>query len=228
MALAAVASMTLAGCSGDDDPGEVTAEPSAAERLEQARTALVEAGTFRLDLASADLPSGGGAVIAGEGVGRLDPPAFEGTITARMAGLQADVPVIAVDGDLHVQLPYTPRYVRQSPEQLGVPDPARLFDPEQGVVNLLALTENAEYGETTRVRSEILQDFHGEVPGDAVVNLFGAGDRDSTFDATYGVLDDDTNEVRTVALTGEFYPPQVSTYTLTLSDYGLDVDITAP
>lgn len=219
--------LTVGACSGDSAV-EVADEMTAPELLENARDALVDAGTVRLGLTSADLPDGGGAVISGDGVGQLEPPAFEGSITARIAGIQADVPVIAVDGDLHVQLPYTSSYVNQSPDQLGVPDPATLFDPELGVVTLLTLTDDATYGEQTRVREEVLQQVSGTVPADAVARIFGTAESEGTFDAVYGILDDETPEVRTVTLTGEFYPPQTSTYTLNLSDYGLDVDIAAP
>lgn len=229
LAAAALLTALLAGCSSSDesttDPPEN--EPTAQDRLDQARDVLAAAGSVALGLEGSNIPDTGGAVLSADGVGSMEPAAFEGTITARIGGFQADVPVIAVDGNLYVHLPYTPTYVQQSPEQLGVPDPARLFDPDQGVVTLLSITEGAEFGDQTRARDEVLQEIHGTLPGDAVVDLLGVGDRDAAFDVTYGLVEEDS-QVRSVALSGPFFPPDTSSYTLTLSDYGLDVDITAP
>lgn len=222
----AVGALLITGCNeGGGDVG-VAERATATEILEQARDSLFEAGTVRLELSSEGLPDDGSVLLAGSGVGQLDAPAFEGEVTARMMGLQADVPVVAVDGDLHVQLPYTSRYVTRTPDELGVPDPATLFDPERGVVTLLTQTDNAEFGDQTRARDEVLQQVTGTVPEDAVTTIFRVGEGE--FEVTYGILDDETPELRTVTLTGEFYPPQVSSYTLNLSDYGLDVDISAP
>ncbi len=43
----------------------------------------------------------------------------------------------------------------------------------------------------------------------------------------YGLVEESW-EARTVTLTGPFYPPAESTYTVTLDDYGVPVEITAP
>jgi lipoprotein LprG len=126
-----------------------------------------------------------------------------------------------------VQLPFTPGYITTSPEDLNVPDPAKLFDVEEGVVSLLTTTEDPEFGEQSREGREIVQQITGTLPGQAVVDLLGVGDAQGSFEVTYGLVEE-TWEARAVTITGPFYPPAESTYALTLDDYGAPVDITAP
>lgn len=228
-ALLAASVLALTACSGDDgDPAPETSAPSAADRLEQARTVLTDAGSVALTLTGSDLPDDvSSLVIAAEGSGTMEPAAFTGTITARVQGIQADVPTVAVDDQLYVKLPFTPGYITTTPEDLNVPDPARLFDPEQGIVSLLSITEGAAFGEQRREEREILQEVTGTLPGQAIVDLLNVGDADATFDVTYGLVEESW-QVRTVSITGPFYPPATSSYTLTLESYGEPVEVTRP
>jgi lipoprotein LprG len=224
--------LALAGCTGaGGEDGEATGSappPSAAERLEQAREVLLEAGAVSLTLQGEDLPEDGSSyIISAGGAGSMEPPAFEGTITARISGIQADVPTIAVDGDLWVQLPYVSSYVNTDPADLGVPDPAALFHPETGLVGLLPQTQDPQFGDRVRAGAETVQQVTGTLPGEAVTALLYAGDAEADFDVVYGLLEEDW-EVRSVSISGPFYPPETSTYLLTLADYGAPVTVTAP
>ncbi|MFK5688568.1 LppX_LprAFG lipoprotein [Ornithinimicrobium sp. LYQ92] len=228
---AAVLALVLAGCSGDDDDAAQTSEapaPTAADRLAQAHDVLVDAGTVHLTMTGTDLPEDEDSfIISAEGSGTMEPPAFDGTITATVAGVQADIPTVALDGDLWVKLPYVPSHVNTDPDDLGVPDPATLFDPEAGLVGLLPMTDDPELGERSRAGAEVVQQVTGTLPGQAVTDLLYAGDAEADFDVTYGLVED-TWEVRSVELTGPFYPPTTSTYTLTLDAYGEPVTVTQP
>ncbi|TQM95465.1 lipoprotein LprG [Ornithinimicrobium humiphilum] len=227
-ALSLGAALLLAACSGGDDEATSSEAPSAADRLEQARTVLVEAGTVHLVLTGSELPEDEKSyIISAEGDGTMDPPAFDGTITAKLAGIQADVPTVAVDGELWVKLPFAPSHVRTDPADLGVPDPASLFDPEAGLVGLLPLTEDAQFGERAREGAETVQEITGTIPGEAVTELLQVGDAAASYDVTYGLVEDDW-QVRTVEITGPFYPPATSTYTVTLDAYGAPVTVTRP
>lgn len=230
-ALAITAGLLLGACSDDGEEGgdeQTSQEPTAQEVLDRAAEVLVEAGTVSLSLTGEDLPDEVTSLIVdAEGSGTMDPPAFEGTITARLAGISANVPTIAVDGSLYVQLPYTPTMVETDPASLNVPDPANLFDPETGLVGLLGQTEDAEFGGESRVGSDVVQEISGSLPGQAVTDLLLVGDSASAFAVTYGVVEE-SEQVRTVRLTGPFYPPAESTYLVTLDDYGAPVTITAP
>lgn len=133
---------SVAACSGGDDPvsenseldddgdGEVSPE----EVLAAAKEQLDATSGVEIELATADEPAGGGDYLA-EATGTLvaDPPAFEGTVTGSVMGVPAsEVPVVAVDGDLHVDVPIL-GWDTYDPERFCAPDPAGLLDPESGV-----------------------------------------------------------------------------------------------
>lgn len=229
LALGLSGALLLGGCSsGGEDDASGTSASSAADRLAQAHAVLLDAGSVHLALAGIDLPEDvKNYVISADGSGTMDPPAFTGTITARVAGIQADVPTVAVDGDLWVKLPYTPAFVRTDPDVLNVPDPATLLDPATGLVGLLPQTLEPTFGDKSRVGAEVVQEITGSLPGAAVTELLRVGDNASDFDVTYGLVETSW-EVRTVAITGPFYPPATSTYTLTFDDYGVPVTVTKP
>lgn len=223
------AALTLTACSGDEEPEgdeETTTEATAADRLEEAHTVLAEAGSVHLVLEGVDLPDSA-IILKAEGSGTMEPPAFDGTITAKVSGIQADVPTIAVDDTLYVKLPFSPDFISTTPEDLNVPDPARLFDVDNGLAGLLTLTEGAEFGEQTRVGADVTQQITGTVPGQAVVDLLYVGDESQDFQVEYGLIEDEW-EVRTVTITGPFYAPDDATYQVTIDQYGEPVTVTAP
>lgn len=225
-ALALGASLVLPACSGEEEPS--TRAPSAAERLAQAHDVLVDAGTVHLTLEGTELPEDLASYIIGAvGDGTMEPPAFSGTITAKLAGVQAEVPTVATEGTLWVKLPYVPRYAPTDPSALGVPDPATLFDPQTGLVGLLPQTQDPALGERVRTGAEVVQEVTGTLPGEAVTELLMVGDAASPFEVTYGLVEDSW-QVRTVEITGLFYPPATSTYTVTLDGYGAPVTVTKP
>lgn len=227
----ALAAATLTACSDGEDEAEATSAPpppSAADRLAQAHDVLVGAGSLHLELTGSELPEDQSTyIISATGDGTMDPPAFDGSITAKLAGIQADVPTVAVDGELYVKLPYVPTHVRTDPADLGVPDPATLFDREAGLVSLLQDTEDPQFGERRREGAEVVQEVEGTLPGQVVRELLRAGDAEADFDVVYGLVEDDW-QVRTVVITGPFYPPATSTYSVSLSSYGAPVTVTAP
>lgn len=223
--------VSLAACSDGEDEAATTSAPpppSAADRLEQVHDVVVDAGSLRMTMTGTDLPEDENSyIISAVGSGTMDPPAFDGMITAKLAGVQADIPTVALDGELWVKLPYMPTHVRSDPAELGVPDPAALFDPATGLVSLLEDTEDPQFGDRAREGEEIVQQVVGTLPGEAVTALLYVGDSASDFEVTYGLVEDSW-ELRTVEITGPFYPPEPSTYTLTMDAYGEPVTVTRP
>lgn len=228
---AAAVLLATAACSNEEpeaEPGDPSqAPPTAQDRLEEAREALASTPSVQLLLEGTDIPRSEGAVVRAEGVGTTDPPAFDGVIKASISGIQADVDTVAIGPDLWVKMPFTPSHIKTTAATMGVPDPARLFDPNEGVVALLSQTEGAEFGDQSRHRQEILQQVTGTLPGAAVTDLLVVGDAEADYQVTYGLVEEGW-ELRTVVLTGPFFPPEESTYTLTLDGYGETVEITAP
>ena len=226
--LAATCVLGAASCTdGDGTPAPTQqAEPTAAQRLDAAKERLDATPSVHLALTSSDVPQGSTGVIAAEGVG-AHPPAFDGTFTVALQGVQGKAEVTAVDGRVWAKLPIVPGKNEIDPEQFGIPDPAVLFSPDEGLTSLLTATQDPVLGDKVRKGTEVLTSVTGTLPGDAVVDLFLVGDRGATYAATYALTDED--ELREVGLTGPFFGSgTTSTYRLVLDRYGEDVAITAP
>ena len=225
LACAALVAGILAGCS--DDQGSVTDERSLDEVMELAKTTLDETSGVNLSLKTSDLPPGVTGVKEATGVG-VHPPAFDGSLTVVLSGTDFNVPVIAVDDKVYAQIPLTPGWSDVDPAEYGAPDPARLMSPDAGFSAMLPATEDLQEGESVRGgedNREVLTEFTGTVPGDAVSNILPGAEGD--FDATYTITAD--GELREAVLTGVFYPNSESmTYTIGFEDYGTEKKIAAP
>lgn len=218
-----LALLPLAACSGGSDGPDVDPEAVLAEAQE------VLAGTsgLRLDLTTDDLPEGVTGVTRAQGVA-TSAPAFDGVIEVPFAGTDVQVPVISVDGTVYAQIPLTTGWSEVDPAEYGAPDPAALVDPRTGFPGLLTATYGVEAGESVRGgegNREVLTEYTGTVPGEAVAGIIPTAEGD--FDVTYTITDE--GEVREAVLTGVFYPgADAMTYTVGLDDYGLEQEITAP
>jgi lipoprotein LprG len=229
-ALAVLCLMTTAACTGSGDTPSptqsATTAPSAEERLAAAKAKIDAAPSVHLGLASKDLPEGSNGIISGDGWG-AHPPAFKGTFKVRLAGIEGDAEITSVDGAVYAKLPFVPGTRQVDPASLGLPDPATLFSPDAGLTSLMTKTISPTIAGQVRAGSEVLTTITGTIPGAAVVDLFKIGDRNGTFDVTYGLTDGD--ELRQVTLTGPFFGAGTSSsYVLTLDQYGQPVTITAP
>ena len=227
LALALAGTLALAACSGDGDT-KVTDDMTPEEVLSAAATTLGETSGVDLTLSTEDLPSGITGITRAAGVA-TNAPAFEGTITVVLSGQSVDVPVIAVDGVVNAQIPFTDGWQDVDPADYGAPDPATLINADTGFGSLLGVTSDLEEGDSVRGgadNTEVLTTFTGTVPGDAMKKVIPSSSGDS-FDAEYLVSDD--GELRQAALTGVFYPNSAEmTYTVDFADYGTSKDIVAP
>lgn len=220
---ASVLATTLAACSGGS-----TSDAAADEALSTARDKLVETSGVELHLTTTDLPSGVSGLTNAEGIA-TNAPAFEGTISVRMSGSTANVPVVAVDDKVYAELPFTSGWSDVDPTVYGAPDPAGLIDPGDGFPGLLAVTDEATSGKSVRGgedNREVLTTYTGTVDGEAMKKVIpsSAGD---TFDVEWQITED--GELRKAVLTGVFYADSDEmTYTITFADYGTTKDITAP
>ena len=222
-AAAAVLLLTATGCS--DGSGGSGKPPE--DVLAAAKQKLDDTSGVNLTLHTDNLPDGVTGVEDAQGVG-THAPAFDGTITVNLSGQAFEVPVIAVDDKVYVQLPLTPGWQDIDPAEYGAPDPAQLMSPDHGFSTLLAETTDLKEGDSVRGgedNSEVLTEYSGTVSGDVVQNIIPTASGD--FDATYTVTDDD--ELREARLTGVFYEDSdPMSYTVTFEDYGTEKDISAP
>jgi len=222
LALAVLAGPALAGCGGSDD-----SEESAADLLTRAKTTLDDASSAHFVLASEGAPNSGTALVGGEGdIAR--PASFEGTLKVLALGSTLDLEVISVDGTVYAQLPFTSGFSVVDPAQFGFGDPGALLDPDTGISQLLAEATGAELGEESRVDGEVVREVTAELPGDLVEQILASADPSQPVQGRFSIATE-TGELRRAELTGPFFTAEDdATYTVELSDFGADVEITAP
>lgn len=225
--LAPLLLVALAACTGDSG-GSEDQEPTAEEVMATAQQTFEETSGLRLAMTTDDLPETVPGILSAEGVGTTV-PAFEGEITVSLSGQSVTVPVVAVDGAVYAQLPFTSSFGKVDPAEYGAPDPAALLDPESGFPALLTSTEGLEEGESVRGgadNSEILTEYTGTIAAadmQAVIPSASGG----AFDVAWQVSD--SRELRQAVLTGTFYPDSdPMTYTVDFSDYGTEQEIARP
>ena len=223
LAAVLLAGPVLAGCSG----GEGTDEESAADLLARAKTTLDEASSLHFVLTSADAPATGTAVLGGEGdIAR--PSAFDGTLDVQSAVGTVDVEVISVDGTVYAQLPFAASFSVVDPATLGFGDPGALIDPDTGISQLLTAAGSPELGEESRVDGEVVREVTAQLPGDLVESLLTLADPGRPVAAVLSIATD-SGELRRVQMTGPFFAAgQDASYSIELTDFGADVEITAP
>ncbi|WP_166486498.1 LppX_LprAFG lipoprotein [Blastococcus saxobsidens] len=211
----------LAGC-GADEP-----EESAAQLLERAKATLDEAESAHFVLDSEGAPSSGTLLVGGEGdIAR--PASFDGTLEVQALGSTLDLEVVSVDDTVYAQLPFTSGFSVIDPAQFGFGDPGDLLDPETGISQLLAEATSAELGEESRVDGEVVREVTAELPGELVEEILSTQSLSEPVQARFSVAAD-SGELRRAELTGPFFTADAdATYTLELSDFGADVEISAP
>jgi lipoprotein LprG len=211
----------LAGCSGGGD------SESAPDLLAHAKHTLDETDSAHFVLSSEGAPETGTSLVGGEGdIAR--PSSFDGTLQVSAAGSALDLAVVSVDGTVWAQLPFTSGFTEIDPAQFGFGDPGALLDPDTGISQLLAKAESAELGEERRVDGEVVREVTADLPGDLVEQILTSADPSQPVKARFSIVAD-SGELRRAELTGPFFTAgDDATYTLELSDFGADVDITAP
>ena len=223
LAVALLAVPALTACSGDD----ATETDSAADLLAHAKHTLDEAESVHFVLASEGAPDTGKALVGGEGdIAR--PAAFDGTLTVLAMGSTLDLAVVSVDGTVYAQLPFTSGFSVVDPAQFGFGDPGALIDPGTGISQLLAEAESAELGEERRVDGEVVREVTADLPGELVEQLLASEDPARAVRARFSIAEE-SGELLRAELTGPFFVAEDdATYILELSDFGADVEITAP
>jgi hypothetical protein len=214
--------LALTGCSG----GEAE-EQSAPDLLAHAQHTLDKAQSAHFVLSSEGAPDTGTALVGGEGdIAR--PASFEGTLQVRALGSTLDLEVVSVDGTVYAQLPFTTGFSVVDPAQFGFGDPGALLDPETGISQLFEAAGSAELGEERRVDGEVVREVSAELPGDLVEQILTSADPSRTVQARFSIATE-SGELRRAELTGPFFSADDdATFILELSDFGADVEITAP
>jgi hypothetical protein len=220
LALALLLAPALSACSNEP-------EESATQLLDRARTTLDDAPTAHFVLSSEGAPSTGTTLVGGEGDIKR-PASFSGTLSVTALSGSIEVDVVSVDGTVYAQLPFTQGFSVVDPAQFGVGDPGALLDPETGISQLLTGAQDAALGKEKRVDGEVVREVTATLPGDLVEQVLTSKDPAQAVQARMSIATD-SGQLRRVELTGPFFSADAdATYTLALSDFGADVQITAP
>jgi hypothetical protein len=222
LAVALLAAPALTGCGGD-----AADEESAPDLLARAKTTLDDASSAHFVLESQGAPESGTVLVGGEG-DLARPASFEGTLKVLALGSTLDLQVVSVDGTVYAQLPFTSAFSEVDPAAFGFGDPGALLDPERGISQLLEDAQDAKLGEERRVAGEVVREVTAELPGELVERILTSADPTQPVQARFSIAAD-SGELRRAELTGPFFVAgDDATYTVDLSDFGADVEITAP
>lgn len=213
----------LTGCSAFQDDA---APPQ--EAIKTARTTFVDAGSVTFDLEQSAIPKGHDGVSAASGSGIIDAdtPKFQGQVTGVINGNSAGVEIIAVGTKTWMSF-FTQDFNPVDMADLGAPNPAEFFRVGSGVDQILQESTDLTAGEQVRHGETVLQEYTGTVPAPDIQRLFNLGESATEFAATYGI-EPESGQLRTVVIEGNFYEEKPTTFTLDLTDYGKNVEITAP
>lgn len=235
-ALATVAVTSLAACSGGDDGKKPTDnasldadgddEVTPEEVLDHAKGELDATPGVRLTIGTDDTPDIDTYLQSASGVIIREPAAFEGTASAEVSGAPVnDVGVVSVDDVFYVNLL---GWTEFDPDDLCAPDPAQLLDTEKGVSTVLSDATDVEEGESEidgDNRDVVITTYTGTVPGATVKRILPCSPGDE-FDASFNI--DNDGVLKSARLTGEFFAGAELTYTITIDEYGVEQEITAP
>lgn len=227
LSLVVLSGPVIAGCESEGTGEATETEESAADLLERAKQTLDESESAHFVLSSEGAPTTGTVLVGGEG-DMARPASFDGTLQVLALGSTLDLAVVSVDGTVYAQLPFTSGFTEIEPAQFGFGDPGELMDPETGISQLLAEAQSAELGEERRVDGEVVREVTAELPGERVEQILDSADPSQPVQARFSIASD-SGEMRRAELTGPFFEAdEDATYTLELSDFGADVEITAP
>ena len=223
-----VATLALAGCSGDDKNEPISKDNNPQEAVALAKKNLDETSGVKLTLESQGLPDGVSGVTDAEGIG-VHPSSFEGKVTASRSGLTVPVEVVSIDGTVWMNI-LGAGFKKENPADYGAPDPAMLIATEGGVSDLLVETKNLEQGKDVRGganNDEVLTEYTGMLVGAQVTRIIPSAS--GPFTVAYQINSD--AQLRQVKVTGKFYPDVARmSYTIGFSAYDQydESDIKAP
>jgi hypothetical protein len=222
-AVAAALAVTACGSSGHPSTaGAVT--PAAL--LRHSRAVLDATHAVHFSLSSADVATSGTELTGGSG-DLVRPDDLSGSLSVSSHGLDVSVGVIEVAGTFYAEPPFFSHYSVTNPASYGIGDPGGLLDPTTGVSSLLTSMTGVHVEGNRRIAGELVTVIGGTVPGRAVPVLPDLA-RSVPVRLTASI-DPATAQLRRVALAGPFTSATATTtYTVTLTNYGEHVTVTAP
>lgn len=202
---------------GDTRPSSASTSQTPAQRLAEVKKVMDGAASMHLKLSSTGVPESANGVFDGDGTG-TNQPGFQGDLTAKLSGIQAKVPVVAVNGTVWAKLPIWKDMRTIQPSTYGAPDPAQLFSKDKGISSLLPKTQDLKPGAERRDGSDAVRVYTGTLSGPDVVGVLAIGNPGQPYQVEYLVTEN--NQLRQAKITGSFFNTAGTVYTLRLDEYG--------
>lgn len=220
VALAVMAPALLGGC------GSSAPKVNASTLLQKCKATVDSSSSVHFKLTSKDVSTAQTNLVGGEG-DLARPDSLQGSFAVALSGFTANVQVASVDGVFEAKLPFHSGYQKANPSDLGLTDPAQLFNPHTGLTRLLTLAQNPRSGPTVRTNGELLDTVSYTVPGSKVPVLPDANPAQQV--RLTLAINPSSYQLRTVTLVGPFTTQKYdSTYVLSLTNYNEHVTITLP
>ena len=209
----------VSGCSGG-----TSGNPQSL--LSSARSTLDSTSAAHFTLSSTNASSGGTTITGGEGDVQR-PDKLKGSLDVIVNGFKAQVKVVAVGDQVFAELPFSTSFSKIDPASFGLGNPGQLLDPQKGLSSLLSAATGAKVTGQQRINGELVDLVSAQVPGAAVPVL---PDADPSVPVhLVAAINADNHQLRQVTLSGPFIKAgTVSTFVLTLTSYGENVQIALP
>ncbi len=215
----------LEGCS--DEPGSKAVRDNPKATLLQAKKRLDRTSSVHFRVTSAGLPETGAVLVSGDGVAKR-PASFSGRFRLASGGAALTLRVVSLDGTLYAEVPFTDRYAATDPDSLGVPDPALLLDPKQGLSSFLSSATKVTRAGKSRSGREVLERLDARLPAKAVDKILFVADPTAMIHVSFFVVDG-SRQLRKATFRGAFYAKKTTTtYTVVLDRYGAPATISKP
>lgn len=214
MGLVLALGLTACGSSGRS--------PTPGQLLVGAQSALNATPSVHFDITSSGEV---GNITGGQGA-LVRPAGLTGTFDITEAGLPLTIGVVAEGAKFYVKLPFR-GFVAANPAAYGFGNPAQLLSRSHGLTEILAGVRGARSDGTTRLAGELLDKVAGTVPGSDIPVIPDVAPSQPV--ALVAEIDPASRQLRRVTLTGPFVSGRaLTTYVVTITEYGQPVSITLP
>ena len=221
----AFATLALAGCSSTKK-SDTSDDSDASTRLKAAQDVMAKTAGYHVKLTSSGTPDQESSLKSGEGDVVNSPQSFKGTVTANTGGSDVKAEVISIEKESWVKPGFSSKYIAVNLDDMGVPLPSSLFNASKGLPALPVLSKDMKKTGEKLVGGEKVTTYKGTLDGPSAAKAMGFGKTRGDYTVEVGLTDSD--ELRTMIITGPFFDSADATYTIDISKYDQKVDIKQP
>lgn len=224
---AALASVALTACSSaKKSDSNASSGEDVTKRLKAAQDKIGKTSGYHTKVTCSAAPKDEPALKAGEGDVVNSPAAFKGDVTASTQGNEIRAGIISIGDKNWVKPSFSPKYLTVNLKSLGVPSPTSLFNATSGIPAMPLMSKDMKRSGEKLVGGEKVTTYKGTLDGPSAAKAMGFGKTRGDYTVEVGLTDSD--ELRTMIITGPFFDSADATYTIDISKYDQKVDIKQP